>query len=90
MNKPTLFRTCLGALIGSGLLLAGCGQKGPLYMPDTGGAVVTRPAGAAQSNPQQPTQPSQTASPETAPQPSTQTPADTTTKPESNKKSPPK
>lgn len=47
-----------GALL---LGLAGCGQKGPLYLPDKGGEVVTRPAG------QQTQQ-----SPETAPQPSTQ------------------
>jgi predicted small lipoprotein YifL len=25
------------------LLLASCGQKGPLYMPDAGGEVITRP-----------------------------------------------
>jgi predicted small lipoprotein YifL len=25
------------------LLLAGCGQKGPLYLPDQTGEVVTRP-----------------------------------------------
>jgi predicted small lipoprotein YifL len=24
--------------------LAGCGQKGPLYLPDRGGTIVTRPA----------------------------------------------
>lgn len=28
--------------------LAGCGQKGPLYLPDKGGEVVTRPGGGAQ------------------------------------------
>jgi predicted small lipoprotein YifL len=43
--------------------LAGCGQKGPLYLPDKGGEVVTRPAGQTQQTPQ---------SPEKAPQPSTQ------------------
>ena len=64
-------------------MLAACGQKGPLYMPDTGGEVVTRPAGAAQGTPQQTPQ---QASPETAPQPSTQTPTNTT-KPEDEKKS---
>lgn len=58
-------------------LLAACGQKGPLYLPDQGGEVVTRPGG---QNPQSP-------SPETAPQPSTQTPPNTTTKPEDEKKS---
>ena len=56
------------------IVLTACGQKGPLYIPDQGGEVVTRPAGQ------------QTQSPETAPQPSTQTPADTTTKPDDTKK----
>ena len=28
------------------LVLAGCGQKGPLYLPEKGGAVVTAPAEA--------------------------------------------
>jgi predicted small lipoprotein YifL len=56
------------------LALAACGQKGPLYLPDEGGEVVTRPSG-------QPPNPS----PETAPQPSTQPPA-STTKPEGDKK----
>jgi len=27
-------------------LLGGCGQKGPLYLPDKGGAVVTAPPAA--------------------------------------------
>lgn len=27
----------------------GCGQKGPLYLPDHAGAVVTRPAAGAQN-----------------------------------------
>jgi predicted small lipoprotein YifL len=43
--------------------LAACGQKGPLYLPDKGGEVVTRPGGG---------QAQQQKSPETAPQPSTQ------------------
>jgi predicted small lipoprotein YifL len=46
--------------------LAGCGQKGPLYLPDKGGDVVTRPGG------QQGQQAPRPQSPETAPQPSTQ------------------
>ena len=63
------------AMLGAtGALLAGCGQKGPLYLPDQGGEVVTRPGGQTQSSP----------SPETAPQPSTQTPPQT--KPEDQKK----
>ena len=45
-------RTALTAC--AALLLAGCGQKGPLYLPDKGGTVVTRapaqaPAPAAPS-----------------------------------------
>ena len=41
-------------------VLAGCGQKGPLYLPDKGGEVVTRPGGgqAQQTAPQ--SQPSDT------------------------------
>lgn len=50
-------------LLGGVAALAGCGQKGPLYLPDKGGEVVTRPAGQTQQAPQ---------SPETAPQPGTQ------------------
>jgi predicted small lipoprotein YifL len=78
MSRTNGFRCDWRALlIGSALLLvAGCGQKGPLYMPDKGGEVVTRPAGQTQS----------TQSPETAPQPATQPADSTATKPESDKK----
>jgi len=55
--------------------LVGCGQKGPLYLPDKGGEVVTRPSGQTQQQ-----------SPETAPQPSTQPQTNTT---ESEKKNQP-
>jgi predicted small lipoprotein YifL len=58
----------------AGVLLAACGQKGPLYLPDQGGEVVTRPGGQTQSSP----------SSESAPQPATQTPPQT--KPEEQKK----
>jgi len=33
------------ALLVAVAVLAGCGQKGPLYLPDKGGEVVTRPGG---------------------------------------------
>lgn len=56
-------------MCGALLALAACGQKGPLYLPDEGGEVVTRPGGASQTQ-----QPSQSPSPETAPQPSTTPP----------------
>lgn len=65
------------AAIAALMSLAACGQKGPLYLPDQGGEVVTRPA-ASQAPQQQ--------SPQTAPQPGTQTPADATTKPQEQKK----
>ena len=41
----------VAALMVAVAVLAGCGQKGPLYLPDKGGAVVTRPGGG---QPQQP------------------------------------
>lgn len=55
-----------GLAMGLATGLAGCGQKGPLYLPDKGGDVVTRPGG--QQGQQAPRPQSQ----ETAPQPSTQ------------------
>jgi predicted small lipoprotein YifL len=33
------------------LTLAGCGQKGPLYLPDKGGTVVSSPATTAPATP---------------------------------------
>jgi predicted small lipoprotein YifL len=58
-------RILLAAGLTAGFMagVSGCGQKGPLYLPDKGGDVVTRPGG--QQAPRQ-------QSPETAPQPSTQ------------------
>jgi predicted small lipoprotein YifL len=38
----------LGAFALVAMGVAGCGQKGPLYLPDKNGSVVTRP-GAAQT-----------------------------------------
>ncbi len=70
-------RKVLAAVGVAGLfVLAGCGQKGPLYLPDQGGEVVTRPAGQGQTQSQ-----------ETAPQPGTQAPADATKKSDDEKKS---
>lgn len=50
------------AAFGALVLLSACGQKGPLYLPDANGTVVTRPS---QTQPQntQPTSPEQSASP---------------------------
>lgn len=49
--------------------LGGCGQKGPLYLPDKMGNVVTRPAGETTQAP-----------PQTAPAPAA-TPDSTTVRP---------
>ena len=38
-----MMRTMLGSLIAALGLLAACGQKGPLVLPDRSGHVVTRP-----------------------------------------------
>jgi predicted small lipoprotein YifL len=36
--------TMRGAALLTGLLIAGCGQKGALYLPEATGEVITRPA----------------------------------------------
>jgi predicted small lipoprotein YifL len=42
MSEKCTLRVAIAALsLGA---LAACGQKGPLYLPDTAGEVVTRPA----------------------------------------------
>ncbi len=38
-------------MVCGGVIVAGCGQKGALYLPDKNASVVTRPAGAASNNP---------------------------------------
>ena len=35
------------------LILGACGQKGPLYLPDEAGEVVTRPAPTAEPAPEE-------------------------------------
>jgi predicted small lipoprotein YifL len=64
--------------------LTACGQKGPLYLPDTTqGEIVTRPAPATttgtSNSPASPDTPSQSASPApevTAPEPAAEDPAE--------------
>jgi predicted small lipoprotein YifL len=54
------------------LALAGCGQKGPLYLPEKGGTVVTTPAQTAPAQPDvSPAPPPQSApaQPEVSPAP---------------------
>jgi predicted small lipoprotein YifL len=62
-----LCRGCAFALAGAMLMLAGCGQKGPLYLPPKSGAVVTAPATTPAPPP--PTTPGQPPQPSPAPQP---------------------
>jgi predicted small lipoprotein YifL len=50
------------------LLLSGCGQKGPLYLPEKSGTVVTpRPSPPAPVPAGQPQQPSPTPQPQSTP-----------------------
>jgi len=60
------------------MLLSACGQKGPLYLPDAEGTVVTRPTQTTQPQPDSQT-PAQTPQQEASP-------VDT----EKNRKSPPR
>jgi predicted small lipoprotein YifL len=68
--RPRGARAALGVAAAFMTLLSGCGQKGPLYLPDKNAAVVTAPAQPATTPPQ--TTPA--AAPDTAAPPA-QTPA---------------
>jgi predicted small lipoprotein YifL len=64
--RSTAMVTALAAL-----LLCGCGQKGPLYLPDKSGAIITAPATAPPTVP--PAQPQGTpAQPQASPAPEPQ------------------
>ena len=47
----------LVVMVCGSVVVAGCGQKGALYLPDKNASVVTRPAGAESNNPPAPAQP---------------------------------
>jgi predicted small lipoprotein YifL len=49
------------------LAAGGCGQKGPLYLPDKGGRVVTSAPAATQAHPAPPATAPAAATPEAAP-----------------------
>ena len=72
---PALRRAAAWLAASVALALAGCGQKGPLYLPEKGGAVVTSPATAppapppAPTAPGQPPQPPPAAEPQSTPEP---------------------
>ncbi len=44
----------IALLLCGALALSACGQKGPLYLPDKGGAVVSPPPAAGPANPATP------------------------------------
>ena len=61
-------RAAVGVILAATLALAGCGQKGPLYLPEKPGAVVTAPA-TAPAPPPPPAAPGQPPQPSPAPGP---------------------
>jgi len=66
------------------VLLAGCGQKGPLYLPEQTGEVVTRPAQTPPADGQAPNTPQTVDSPQ-----GPDNPAPEVTKPEDEAKKKP-
>ena len=60
--------TGVGVVLAATLALAGCGQKGPLYLPEKPGAVVTAPP-PPPAAPGQPPQPSPAPGPQSAAEP---------------------
>ena len=61
-------RAGVGVVLAAMLALAGCGQKGPLYLPEKPGAVVTAPP-PPPAAPGQPPQPSPTPGPQSTAEP---------------------
>ncbi len=59
------------AALGAALTLAGCGQKGPLVLPDKNTQVITSPAPAAPSQPTPAQSPPAPASAPATPAPTT-------------------
>ena len=61
-------RAGVGVVLATTLALAGCGQKGPLYLPEKPGAVVTAPP-PPPAAPGQPPQPSPAPGPQSTAEP---------------------
>ncbi len=70
-------------IVGAGVAVAGCGMKGPLYLPDKNASVVTRPGSGNTTTTAPPTQttPGSTASPTPAAGGATPTPGGVTPPP---------
>ena len=60
-------RPALAGLVAGLLALAGCGLKGPLYLPEKTGNVVVRPAAGATPPATEPAKPADGAAPEGSP-----------------------
>jgi predicted small lipoprotein YifL len=71
--RPRCACAAFGAAAALAALLSGCGQKGPLYLPDKNAAVVTAPT--------QPAPPATTAPATTAPAPTPAAAPDTAAPP---------
>jgi predicted small lipoprotein YifL len=80
IRTPHAGRPSRRLAVSSGLLiasisLAGCGQTGPLYLPEDAGKVIIREAGDTRSAPSaSPTRPTQSTQPPTPPATQPQTP----------------
>jgi predicted small lipoprotein YifL len=73
-------------------LLGGCGLKGPLYLPEKTGEIVTRPAQAPPESGTAPNSPQTVDSPPSGETPATEVtapPADATKEPDEDDKNPP-
>jgi predicted small lipoprotein YifL len=69
VGRPSRHLAVSSGLLIASISLAGCGQTGPLYLPEDAGTVIIREAGDTRGAPSaQPTQPTQ-------PTPPTQPPA---------------
>jgi predicted small lipoprotein YifL len=68
MSSPRLSAGATAVAAGA-LVLAGCGQKGPLYLPEKGGAVVTASPATTPAPPPPPTAPGQPSEPSPTPEP---------------------
>jgi predicted small lipoprotein YifL len=73
--RPAAVRLALMAAVAAALVVAACGQKGPLYLPEKGGQVVTTSATAPAPGQSAPRQPSPTPQAQSAPGQTMVTPA---------------
>jgi predicted small lipoprotein YifL len=73
--RPAAVSLAVTSAISAALVLAACGQKGPLYLPERGGQIVTTSATAPAPGQSAPRQPSPTPQAQSAPGQTIVTPA---------------